>query len=401
MTSPATDNSVSLAITTQNLNPTGPATLGSHVSMHDVGGYSTATIQVSGTYTGALSAQVTTDLVNWVTVGGTPFLNINTGASSATIPSGATGIYQASVAGFARFRVTALAAVTGTATVTINLSAGSDSTATLTTAGAVSVDLNDGTGAAVNSLSAGAGKNSLLVAIGPTNFVTSAANSTTAQLAASATFTGTIETAFNEIAASVLLTCDQPCTLTINQYIDAAGTFKTGSIVRTLAANQGLQESFDLNGNYVNFVLQNTGVSTTTTLNLNVAYGNIDSVESQGSKRVVMAAGSTIFARIASSASSGNPAFLKSGPGLVSLFWGLTGANPVFLQFYNKASAPVIGTDTPILTYPIPANTYFNQQIANGGAAFSTGVAYAFTTDAAAATGSAAAAVLAFALFGA
>lgn len=108
-----------------------------------------------------------------------------------------------------------------------------------------------------------------------------------------------------------------------------------------------------------------------------------------------------LFARVASSAASGNPAFLKASAGDVMQFWGSCGAVAGFLQLYNKASAPVIGTDTPVLTFPLIASANFSQTIPNGGAYFSTGIAYAFTTDAAGTIGSAAAAVTAFALLGA
>lgn len=108
-----------------------------------------------------------------------------------------------------------------------------------------------------------------------------------------------------------------------------------------------------------------------------------------------------LYARVASSAASGSPAFLKATAGDVSMFWGQNGAAITYLQIYNKASAPVIGTDVPVLTYPVAANAFFSETIPNGGAYLSAGIAYAFTTDAAGTTGAAAAAVLAFGLLGA
>lgn len=103
------------------------------------------------------------------------------------------------------------------------------------------------------------------------------------------------------------------------------------------------------------------------------------------------------FARVASSAAAGNPAVGRAGAGDVRGFWGQNGAAATYLQIYNKATAPVIGTDTPALTYPIPANAVFSQMLGDG-AYLGTGISYAFTTDAAGATGAAAAAVTAFAL---
>lgn len=101
------------------------------------------------------------------------------------------------------------------------------------------------------------------------------------------------------------------------------------------------------------------------------------------------------FNRAPSSVAAGNPAVGKASPGDVCGFWGQNGAAITYLQIYNKATAPVIGTDTPVMTYPIPANATFTQSIP-AGAYFGTGIAYAFTTDAAGTTGSAAAAIIAF-----
>ena len=117
------DFQTSGSITTQNLVPAGTATTGSAVSL-GISGKGTITIQVTGTYTGDLSPQVTTNNTDWVTQGGTSLQNMATGAYSATIPSGATGIWQVEVNGHAQFRITALAAVTGSATITMRGAAG-------------------------------------------------------------------------------------------------------------------------------------------------------------------------------------------------------------------------------------------------------------------------------------
>jgi hypothetical protein len=110
-------------ITTQNLlTPTTGLATGATANSSvyiDTRGSSTVSIQVTGTYTGVLTAQGTLDGTNWVALSGTGLLNINTGAYSATVASAATGMFQADVSGFAQFRLTANAAVTGTAVVTL------------------------------------------------------------------------------------------------------------------------------------------------------------------------------------------------------------------------------------------------------------------------------------------
>ena len=56
-----------------------------------------------------------------------------------------------------------------------------------------------------------------------------------------------------------------------------------------------------------------------------------------------------------------------------------------YLKLYNKASSPTVGTDTPVFTFAIPGNTAgagTNIPIPNVGINFSTGIAFALTTEA-------------------
>lgn len=110
-------------ITTQNLVPAGAATANSAVELELGGKYNFAGIQVTGTYTGALSVQFSVDGVTWVTVGGTVVGNsiedVTVGTALATIVSAAQGIRRIRCTGMNKMRVTGLAAMTGTATVTL------------------------------------------------------------------------------------------------------------------------------------------------------------------------------------------------------------------------------------------------------------------------------------------
>jgi hypothetical protein len=58
-------------------------------------------------------------------------------------------------------------------------------------------------------------------------------------------------------------------------------------------------------------------------------------------------------------------------------------ATIAYIKFYNKASAPVVGTDVPIATFSIPANGVPLVITPPVGIAFSTGIAYAITGAAA------------------
>lgn len=117
------DSVVSGTITTQNLVPTGVATANSAVETGFLDGYASAMIGVSGTYTGNLSIQYTVDGNFWETVASSnAVLSVANGTYGSAIASAATGNYIISPSGAAKFRVTALAAVTGTARITIRLS---------------------------------------------------------------------------------------------------------------------------------------------------------------------------------------------------------------------------------------------------------------------------------------
>lgn len=124
--------------------------------------------------------------------------------------------------------------------------------------------------------------NPLPTSINASIFRFSSNNTSAVQLAAAGTFTGVIETALDQPSISLLLTSDQPITLTVNQYIDLAGTRAVPDIVFYIAADAGFGRSFTLNGNYVKVVATNTGLATTTTFSLNTAYGTLNDSESGG-----------------------------------------------------------------------------------------------------------------------
>ena len=59
-------------------------------------------------------------------------------------------------------------------------------------------------------------------------------------------------------------------------------------------------------------------------------------------------------------------------------------ATATFVKLYNKASAPTVGTDVPVLTISVPANTTVAMQFGSQGKRFATGIALAVTAAAAA-----------------
>jgi hypothetical protein len=80
------------------------------------------------------------------------------------------------------------------------------------------------------------------------------------------------------------------------------------------------------------------------------------------------------------SAATTNATSVKGSAGQV-YGWYLYNANAAvrYLKIYNKASAPTVGTDTPIMTIPIPPGSAANVEYTNG-VAFGTGIAIAITT---------------------
>lgn len=88
--------------------------------------------------------------------------------------------------------------------------------------------------------------------------------------------------------------------------------------------------------------------------------------------------------RIASAAASVNATSAKGSAGnAFRIFGNNVKASVVYLKLYNKATAPTVGTDTPVITVPLAASSRFDIDLGEAnGFYFSTGIAYGLTTDA-------------------
>lgn len=118
------DTTASGSITTQNLVAAGTATASSAVEI-SLSNKGTVSIQITGTYTGTLTPQVTTNGTNWVTLSyGGNLQRSSNSFKSDVIPSGDVGIWEIEVTGHSKFRLTALGTVTGTASITLRAAAG-------------------------------------------------------------------------------------------------------------------------------------------------------------------------------------------------------------------------------------------------------------------------------------
>lgn len=87
----------------------------------------------------------------------------------------------------------------------------------------------------------------------------------------------------------------------------------------------------------------------------------------------------------ATTTASTNAASVKSSAGnLFELSVSNPTATGTFVKIYNKASAPTVGTDIPVLTIPAAAGTTVVHQFGQNGKRFGTGIAIAATAAAAA-----------------
>ena len=84
------------------------------------------------------------------------------------------------------------------------------------------------------------------------------------------------------------------------------------------------------------------------------------------------------------SAATTNATSVKASAGTVySITVSNTAASPRYVKLYNKASAPTVGTDVPVLTIPVPAGGAVNIPFGATGHRFATGIALAITANAA------------------
>ena len=80
-------------------------------------------------------------------------------------------------------------------------------------------------------------------------------------------------------------------------------------------------------------------------------------------------------------AATTNATVVKASPGQVwEIIVNNVNAAVRYLKLYNKATAPTVGTDVPVLTLAIPAASV--QQCRLWGADFTAGISFATTTEA-------------------
>lgn len=84
--------------------------------------------------------------------------------------------------------------------------------------------------------------------------------------------------------------------------------------------------------------------------------------------------------RLLSSAATTNATLVKNAAGRMFLITGRNNAAAIrYLKFYNKNSAPTVGTDVPVLTIALDASAKFEIDLNPYGQFFTTGIAFAIT----------------------
>lgn len=254
-------------ITTQNLVPAGTATANSAVAIttSDKG---TISAQVTGTYTGALSLQGTTDGTNWVTICSSTctnaFTRATTGAATATIASGVQDIFVIQAAGFTQVRVTGLAAMTGTATVTLRaapLSSGSTSSG----GGGGAVTVADGADATDGATTDAASTQ------GGTGTISAKLRLVTSQLNTTNTSLGTIDAGIPAALGATTMSAAMPVTI-------ATDDARIGIVTETAPASD--TASSGLNGR-LQRVAQNLTTLNTSIGTLNTSVNTAANYEAQ------------------------------------------------------------------------------------------------------------------------
>lgn len=90
----------------------------------------------------------------------------------------------------------------------------------------------------------------------------------------------------------------------------------------------------------------------------------------------------SVYRKIA--AADTNAAVIQAGvTKLAAYMMYNTAASARYVKFYNKATAPTVGTDTPVLTVAIPANSAAEILIGEPGLNFDSGLGIGIVTGAA------------------
>lgn len=165
---------------------------------------------------------------------------------------------------------------------------------------------------------------------------------------------------------------------------------ETGRATSSLAAGAAQAYSWELSVNAVRWfrircstTLTAGAIGTWTVIRGTYATEPIPGVQAHAITGTVAVTLQTATTYNLETAASTNAAAVKTSAGnLFEVTAYNPTATPAFWKFYNKASAPTVGTDTPVLTVPIPANGLVQLNFGALGKRFATGIGSAVTAAA-------------------
>lgn len=132
-------------------------------------------------------------------------------------------------------------------------------------------------------------------------------------------------------------------------------------------------------------LVPNTGTVTVSgTVTINAIPAGTNLIGDVGGQVRATTGGISTISRLPSAAATTNATSVKVSAGRVYKIQGYNAAAAVrYLKLYNKASAPTVGADTPVVTLALKASDMFDLDLGVIGQYFATGIAYALTTGAA------------------
>ena len=172
-----------------------------------------------------------------------------------------------------------------------------------------------------------------------------------------------------------------------------SNTILTSANIGTLAVGAGATYGIELSINGCNWfrvrVTSNitpnaTGVVQFSVQRASYATEPIPAAQITGTQPIsgtVTAVTATPTTLAVSSAASTNATAVKGSAGstLYAISATNTGASTVHLKLYNKATAPTVGTDVPVMTIPITPNSIYIQELGAVGMRFTVGIGSALT----------------------
>jgi hypothetical protein len=314
--------------------------------------YSTVlfSINPSGTLSGGVTTFEASDDAGttWYAISG---IRVDTSAIAGTLSLNApvASLYRFDVAAATSFRARLSTVISGTGTANIRMQASAAPSAELVSVGnTVKVD-----GSAVTQPVSIAGNQAVNVA----------------QLAGTTTDTNSGNKSAGTLR--VVLATDQPA---LTNALKVDGSAVTQPVSGTVTSNQGTAAA--LSGGWPVKVTDGTNTQPTGDAAARAIFTTPTGNASGGAASV---------SRLASSAATTNATSVKASAGVVySVSVANANAALRYVHLYNKASAPTVGTDTPILSVPVPPSNGGIVLPIPVGLTFGTGIAYAMTTDAAA-----------------